>query len=262
MSHDRQNGVKVHSASKHAARLVALALADRENDEDGQCNPSIDVLMVDTNLSRRSVQNGINWLVANGEIRIDLPGGFVGGVSRSNHYTFLLPKVDNEERKWIVRDRVQSLRGVQITTPEGADPAQGGANNDTPRVQETANVVSISAPKPEREPEGLNQKNKQKEEDLPFPEKVKREFSNWVDELTEAIGETPSGDLEKARAGYSELRAKNFTSLALSLAIRGAVGNDQVRDKAKDMVWILDPVRVEMLITMGRSTETSEPVAA
>lgn len=256
---DRINGVIALSESKGAERLALLILADHENEKTGQCNPSIKTLAAEMNTTRRGAQKALRGLEERGDITTSRGGG-----TTSSSYTINVQPMTLADRMNVIRAQGGA------NTVRGANKKTEGANRVTPTGEPSsplpANRLTLtrehSSPKPEREPEGLNQKNKQKEEDLPFPEKVKREFSNWVDELTEAIGETPSGDLEKARAGYSELRAKNFTSLALSLAIRGAVGNDQVRDKAKDMVWILDPVRVEMLITMGRSTETSEPVAA
>ena len=249
---DRINGVIALSESKGAERLALLILADHENEKTGQCNPSIKTLAAEMNTTRRGAQKALRRLEARGDITTSRGGG-----TASSSYRINVQVLSLADRMDVIRAKGganNETEGANRATPTREPSSPLPANRATPTGEQ-------GSPKPELQPEGLKQKKKQKE-DLPFSEKMKREFSNWVDELTEAIGETPSGDLEKARAGYSELRAKNFTSLALSLAIRGAVGNDQVRDKAKDMVWILDPVRVEMLITMGRSTETSEPVAA
>lgn len=59
----------------HVQKFTLLALADRADDQDGRCYPSVKWLMGRTSLSERSVQRSLVWLADNGHITIKEQSG-------------------------------------------------------------------------------------------------------------------------------------------------------------------------------------------
>ena len=80
MANNVLNWVWEHSRSRHAARLVLLAIADRAR-EDGTAWPSNTELRRMTGLGERSVQAGVTELVKLGELYVGIQQG-PNGVNR------------------------------------------------------------------------------------------------------------------------------------------------------------------------------------
>ena len=79
------------SVSTGCARLVALALADRANDEGADCWPSIQTIAEKSRVSPRTAQRAIQELVDLGELEVGRNGGgseFTRSDRRPNSYTF------------------------------------------------------------------------------------------------------------------------------------------------------------------------------
>ena len=69
-------------------KMVLLMLADRHNNDTGQCNPSHEMLAEDCGLSRRSVVDQIDRLAVAGLLRIRHRA--TGNVKLPNQYTLVL----------------------------------------------------------------------------------------------------------------------------------------------------------------------------
>ncbi len=59
----------------HVQKFTLLALADRADDQDGRCYPSVKWIMGRTSLSERTVQRCLVWLADNGHITIKEQSG-------------------------------------------------------------------------------------------------------------------------------------------------------------------------------------------
>jgi hypothetical protein len=75
-----------HSRSRHAARLVLLAIADNANSDGGQAWPSTAELMRKAGLGERTVQAAITELVKLGELEV----GYNTGPKGCNRYRVIM----------------------------------------------------------------------------------------------------------------------------------------------------------------------------
>lgn len=115
-------------ALSDSAVRVAVYLCDCENDKTGQCNPSIEWIARDTNLSKRSVQYAITALESAGHISVDKKGG---GKGNRTEYTFS-NGADSAPLKGANNAPLQKPKGAKNDTKGCKKRHAKGAKNDIP----------------------------------------------------------------------------------------------------------------------------------
>lgn len=125
MSLDAQDWVWRRSRSKGNARLVALAIADKANGPDASCYAGTSLLIEMTNASRRSVIDGVDWLIREGEIEI-VPGR----IGPHGETFYRMPAASRhrrgEDAGGAESAPVQDLHRCENCTPGGAESAPVG----------------------------------------------------------------------------------------------------------------------------------------
>lgn len=144
MSVKAQTWVWQHSLAEGNDRLVALAIADRANDDGEDCWPNMETLCRKTRLSRSTVSRCVRSLEDLGELRVDRELG------KKNSYVLTMPDYVDE-----IENRCQSDTGrpsnvarptsVKLT-PVADEPPTGV--NLTPVSPVTPPPVSAVTPPP------------------------------------------------------------------------------------------------------------------
>jgi len=120
-------------------KIVLMMLADRHNNDTGQCNPSHDRLAVDCGLSRRSVMDQIAKLEDSGFIRIR--HRVSGNVKLPNQYVLVLSFGTQEE--------IKDFDDVVNDVPKGGEPVAYKPVIEPvkePKERKTAQAPSFSVP--------------------------------------------------------------------------------------------------------------------
>lgn len=147
MSVKAQNWVWQHSRAEGNNLLVALAIADRANDEGEDCWPSMETLCRKTRLSRSTVSRCVGSLEALGEVRVDRELG------KKNSYVLTMPDYGDGENQYqpgAVRPvNVARPTSVNLTQVDNSDRCQSDTALNSGRVSElTPPPVSAVRPPP------------------------------------------------------------------------------------------------------------------
>lgn len=116
------------SALSDSAVRVAVYLCDCENDKTGQCNPAIEWIARDTNLSKRAVQYAISALETAGYIGVDKKGN---GKGNRTEYTFS-KGANSAPLKGANSAPLQKPKGAKNDTKGCKKRHAKGAKNDIP----------------------------------------------------------------------------------------------------------------------------------
>lgn len=143
MSHDATNWAIKQRGLKPSAKVVLWHLCDRYHPDQG-CFPSLDTLADDCEMSRRSVQDQIEILVAAGLVTVEkMPRD--GGRLPKNRYRFAFEK--NSESLGQNLPKAKSALGKETTPPLAKSDKNLGQNLPTNPVRGTSNGTS-KAPDP------------------------------------------------------------------------------------------------------------------
>lgn len=200
-------------------KMALLMLAERHNGDSGQCNPSHDRLAEDCGLTRRSVMDQIEKLVAAGYIRIRHRSA--GNVKLSNQYVLVFsfgvqeeikdcPEVVNDVHYPVVKQVhgvVNVVPGVVNVVHQGSEPRSHKPVKEP--VKETREKTSAQAPSLFVLPEWINPKHWDTWHSSAKRKKASIEQKQMaVDKLTEwkAAGLDFAGALENsANGGWASL---------------------------------------------------------
>lgn len=116
------------AALSDSAVRVAIYLCDCENDKTGQCNPAIEWIARDTNLSKRAVQYAIVALETTGYIGVDKKGN---GKGNRTEYT-LSKGANSAPLKGANNAPLENTKGAKNDTKGCKKRHAKGAKNDIP----------------------------------------------------------------------------------------------------------------------------------
>lgn len=170
-----------HSRSRHGARLVMLAIADRADDR-GNAWPSVPDIMRRTQLGERAVQAGIIEAAKLGELEV----GYQEGPKGCNRYRILMTKTPADiAPPQILRGAEsappQNSRGSESSQVSGQHPAISAPPADIAPPQISTPDPADSADEPPKEPS------------LNSPTESSTEIAADPGALFDAPGSKPSG---------------------------------------------------------------------
>lgn len=148
------NWVWNHSRSRHGARLVLLAIADRAR-ENGSAWPSVKDLKRMTGLGERAVQGAIIDCEKLGELEV----GYQLGPKGCNLYRVLMTPADSagaQEMRGADSAPPQDVRGSESSQVKGLDPADTAPPAESAPPQISTGPPAESADEPLKEPSTKN----------------------------------------------------------------------------------------------------------